>query len=64
MFCCNRIDLSEGNDIANSNNSKECIACHCRQGFPCWRYVEGSPHHHHPEICSSPPPGKIPPPPQ
>ena len=28
MFYYDRIDLSEGTDVAKSNNSKECIACH------------------------------------
>ena len=28
MLYYNRIDLSEGNDVAKSNNSKECMICH------------------------------------
>ena len=28
MLYYDRIDLSEGIDVAKSNNSKECIICH------------------------------------
>ena len=28
MLCCNRIYLSEGIDVAKSNNKKQCIVCH------------------------------------
>ena len=28
MFYYDRTDLSKGTDLAKSNNSKECIACH------------------------------------
>ena len=28
MLYYNVIDLSEGTDLINSDNSKECIACH------------------------------------
>ena len=29
MLYYNRIDIHEGIDVAKSNNSKECISCHC-----------------------------------
>ena len=29
MLHYDRIDLGEGIDVAKSNNSKECIICHC-----------------------------------
>ena len=29
MLYYNRFDLSEGANIAKSNNSKECTVCHC-----------------------------------
>ena len=29
MLYCNRIDISEGVDLAESDNSKECMICHC-----------------------------------
>ena len=28
MLCYDRIDLSEGIDVAKSNDSKECFICH------------------------------------
>ena len=28
MLYCDRIDISEGTDIAKSNNSKESMICH------------------------------------
>ena len=28
MLCCDRIDISEGTDLAKSSNSKECMICH------------------------------------
>ena len=29
MLYYDRIDISKGNDLAKSNNSKECMICHC-----------------------------------
>ena len=29
MIYSNRIDLSEGTDVAKSNNTKQYIVCHC-----------------------------------
>ena len=28
MLYYNRVDISEGNDLAKSNNNKECMICH------------------------------------
>ena len=28
MLCYDRIDVSEGTDLAKHNNSKECMICH------------------------------------
>ena len=29
MLCYDRIDISEGIDLAKSNDSKKCMICHC-----------------------------------
>ena len=29
MLYYDRIDLSKGHDLTKSNNSKECMLCHC-----------------------------------
>ena len=42
MLYYDRIDISEEIDLAKSNNSKECMICHCwffNQGFEFQDYV-------------------------
>ena len=42
MFYYDGTDLSKGTDLAKSNNSKECIACHFwffNHGFKFWNSV-------------------------
>ena len=42
MLYCNRIDISEGVDLAESDNSKEFMICHCwffNHGFKFQDYV-------------------------
>ena len=47
MLYSNRIDLSEGTDVAKINNSKECMTCHywCfNRGFKFQDYVRNGCH--------------------
>ena len=42
MLYYNRIDISEGTDLAKSKTSKECMICHCfffNHGFKFLDYV-------------------------
>ena len=47
MLYCDRIDISEGIDLAKSNNRKECKICHYRffnHGFEFQDYISNGCH--------------------